>query len=107
MNRGLTKDNTKQLFKWEGWKKELMWIIIFIIFFIMVWAYYTETKSCKDMIQTECFKTCSFENAVEKVRKANPTATFLCNYETLSCEMSGVAGDLLNVGGLNLTINDV
>jgi hypothetical protein len=99
--KGLKKDNIKKLFKWEG-KKEIIWILFILFVFFIAWAYSKETKSCKEMQATDCYKKCSFEDAVEKVRLANPELQFTCSYETLNCEFSGTnIPDLM--GGFNIT----
>jgi len=101
--KGLKKDNIKKLFKWEG-KKEIIWILFILAIFFIAWAYSKETKSCKEMQTTSCYKKCSFEFAVEEMRLANPELGFKCDYETLNCQVSGVdIGDTNFMGGFNIT----
>lgn len=97
------KEAMKKLFKWEG-KKEIVWILFILFVFFIAWAYSKETKLCKEMQATDCYKKCSFEDAVEKVRLANPRLGFKCDYETLNCQVSGVdIGDTNFMGGFNIT----
>jgi Zn/Cd-binding protein ZinT len=89
IDRGFKKDNVKKLFKWEG-TKEIMWILFILLMLFIGWAYNSETKSCRSMQTTDCFKQCSFKEAVEKIRLENPTLSFQCNNNTLTCDFSGV-----------------
>ena len=108
--KGFTKENTKKLFGWGGWKKEIGWIVIFLMFMLLIYAYYSETKSCVEMQKTECFNYCIFDQAVEQLQFANPGVTILCDRETLMCIMSGVQGIVpvvpSEIGGLTINFTE-
>lgn len=75
---------------WEGWKKEIWWIIFFIFLFLMFFAYKAETQACKEMHQTECFMDCKFKEGVEQLSQEHPNWQLICNYETRQCEVAGL-----------------
>jgi len=83
----MSKD--KKLFKWEGWKKEIFWIIFFIFVILMVFAYKADMDSCKTLQQTECFQDCAFREGVKQKAELYPQLQFICDYELRTCEVSG------------------
>ena len=111
-SNGLNKKTAKKLLKWEGWKKEIIWIIIFAFFLLMVYAYYNETKVCQQMKETRCFQECDFAekipSIISKWEEEHPGTTISCSLETLSCTVFGVEGlqDKVDFGGHNITIGE-
>lgn len=105
--KGLTKENTKKLFKWEG-KKEIVWILFIFAVLFIAWAYNSETKICKEIQKTDCYQRCSFDEAVRQMQLENPDYQFNCDYETKRCDVSGVGwGDTsLGIGGFNITFKE-
>jgi len=78
---------------WQGWKKELFWIIFFLLLLFTANVYRNETMACKKMIKTECFQKCEFEGGVEALRQRYqedfPGATLTCDFKTNSCLVNG------------------
>jgi len=98
---------TSKLFKWEGWKKEIFWILLFLIIIFMAYGYSRDKQEMRRITETDCFKQCYFEDAVEKMVLENPSLQFNCNYESFNCEVYGVSGAVpIFTGGLNITFND-
>jgi hypothetical protein len=83
-------ETKKKLLKWEGWKKEIWWIIFFIFLFLMFFAYKSETQMCRDMQKTDCYLDCQFKESVELTVKEHPEWQMICNYETRTCEVAGI-----------------
>lgn len=97
--------STNKLFKWEGWKKELFWIILFLLILFMAYGYYKDKQELQKITDTECYKQCYFEESVAKMVAENPGLQFDCNYETYNCEVYGVYGAVPKfIGGLNITL---
>ena len=97
------KDNVKKLFKWEGWKKEVSWILFFIFILILAWTYYTDKKEMEKMTNSDCFRKCMVEEVVKAVHEKNPSLIIQCDYKTLSCIISGNPDADLIMGGFNIT----
>lgn len=81
---------TKKLFKWEGIKKEGIWIAIFLMMFLLAWAYNAETKDVRVIIKTDCYQTCLFDKAVKDIQLRYPGLMMDCNRTTNTCIYSGV-----------------
>ena len=98
--------STNKLFTWDGWKKALFWIILFILILFMAYGYYRDKQELQKITETECYKKCYFEEAVEKMQTENPDKHFNCDYETFSCQVSGydVSGFDFDIGGLNISL---
>ena len=43
--------NYKNLFKWEGFKKEIWWILFIIFLLFITWSYKYETQICRDIAE--------------------------------------------------------
>lgn len=84
-------EETKKLFKWEG-KKELPWIALFLVLFLLAWGYHKETSACKIMVKSNCFLDCQFEQAVEELQGLYPGLMIQCNSTTRDCLFNGVKG---------------
>lgn len=89
-------EKKNKLFKWEGWKKEGVWILIFLFLLIISYSYYTETSTCRKVSRTACFIDCQFQETVDKFRAEHPGLTVQCNVTTKSCEFFGVKGNDIN-----------
>lgn len=92
IKRGLTKENVNKLVKWEGFKKEIPWILFWIAVFILAYTYWSDKQLLNQITDEECYKLCKFNAAIEQMRLKNPTLKFNCDYETLRCEVYGVLG---------------
>lgn len=86
------KEKSK-LFKWEGWKKEIIWIIFFVFLILIVFAYRADTNQCKEIQKTECFLDCAFEKSVEETIKERPDWQMICNYTSRTCEVAGLLNE--------------
>lgn len=91
--------NKPKLFKWEGWKKEVIWIFFFIFLLFTAYAYYTETKKCRDNQQTDCYKKCITEEFTRQYIEDNPGQMINCDWETLLCTISGMGGYNFSIDG--------
>lgn len=56
--RGFTDKNVKKLFKWEGWKKEIIWIVLLLVLIAMAWSYKHDMDVCKEIIANPCVQDC-------------------------------------------------
>ena len=83
-----------KLFKWEGWKKELVWIVIFALIILVAYGYQKETSSCRAIQKTECFMDCQFKEGIKEIQAKYPNIMFQCNTTTRTCMASGIANDL-------------
>lgn len=81
-----------KLFKWEG-KKEIYWIIGFALLFLLCFAYYKETGKVKDIMKTECYKDCAFQEGIKQIQVKHPGLMLQCNSTTRTCRFSGVLGN--------------
>lgn len=81
---------TKKLFSWEGWKKEIPWIIGFAVLLLLAWGYHQETSACKAMVKSDCFQDCQFQEGVKELQRLYPDLMIRCNETTRTCEFNGV-----------------
>ena len=51
--KGLTPENTKKLFKWEG-KKEFIWIGGIILVALASYGYWVDMQVCQEIINDPC-----------------------------------------------------
>jgi len=59
------KENIKKLFKWDGFKKELPWILFWIAIFFLAWSYMEDKKICNDYIERPCEYCLNFSKELE------------------------------------------
>jgi hypothetical protein len=92
--KGLTKENIKKLFSWEGFKKELPWMLFFLVFFFLAYAHYWELGKIKELANYPCCVECRWNEYVEiftaKVKEKYPTASVSCDDELKKCWISGM-----------------
>ena len=87
--RGLTKDNMKKLFKWEG-RKELFWIFFIILVLFTSWGYQQDREKCKDAYDNPCYKQCLLNDYLKEAKEKYPELSFICDIETMSCTVTGI-----------------
>ena len=95
-------DKTKQLFKWEG-KKEIFWIVLFLLLFFLTYAYFRDTKACNEVLKSECYLECKFYETVSGYQVNGITPTD-CDYESNTCYFAGIQKEI-NDFKINTTIN--
>jgi len=84
------KKKPHKLFKWEGWKKEIGWIVFFIFLILLVLAYRADTQQVKEISQTECYKDCVYRASIKQTLLEHPDWQLICNDTTKQCEVAGV-----------------
>lgn len=47
-------DNKEKIILWEGFKKELPWILFWILIGIMAYGYYQDKKICEEILADPC-----------------------------------------------------
>lgn len=96
----MKEETKKKIFKWEGWKKEIGWIIFFLFLFLIAFAYKADTQVCREMKSSECFLDCQFQEGIDRTLLEHPDWHLDCNYETRVCEVAGLdpLGDGQGVG---------
>lgn len=57
MNKKMEKNTDKKLVIWEGFRKELPWILFWILLGIMVYGYYQDKQICEEVLADPC-KVC-------------------------------------------------
>jgi hypothetical protein len=87
--RGLNEENVKKLFSWEGFWKEIPWIVFWIILFSLIWFYRADRDACLSQLETPCVWECRVEEFRLNIQEQFPGATIQCDYETKSCMISG------------------
>lgn len=50
----MKKDKEKKMILWEGFKKELPWIFLWILIGLMVFGYYQDKKICEEVLVNPC-----------------------------------------------------
>lgn len=50
----MNKIKTDKIIIWEGFKKELPWILLWILLGVMVFGYYQDKKICDEVIADPC-----------------------------------------------------
>ncbi len=48
------KENGKKLIVWEGFKKELPWILFWALLMVMAYGYYQDKKICEEILSNPC-----------------------------------------------------
>lgn len=94
-------ENIKNLFKWEGFNKEIGWILFWIFLLVTAYGYYDLAKRHNDLLEKDCVWNCFVDEIVEINRIENPHLVVKCFNETRTCEFYGVleGGIGLNDGG--------
>ena len=77
-----------KLFKWEG-KKEIFWILFFLLLFFLTYAYFRDTKACNEVLKSDCYLECKFYETINGYQAGGITPTD-CNYETNTCYFAGI-----------------
>lgn len=54
MNKKEKKKEPKKLISWEGFRKELPWILFWILLGIMAYGYYQDKKICDEILADPC-----------------------------------------------------
>lgn len=54
LDKDIKKDNTKKIVLWEGFKKELPWVIFWILILLMTYGYYQDKKICEEVLSDPC-----------------------------------------------------
>lgn len=89
-------EEVKKLFKWEGFKKEIPWILFCIGILIAGYGYYDiktrYNKFLNDPCTGRCVWDCNIDEVIENLQKEYPGTTINCDYEVKKCFISGVAG---------------
>jgi len=94
--------------KWEGWKKEIFWIIFFIFIILLAFAYRADMKHVKELQKTECYLDCAFREGVKQKVELYPQLQFVCDYELRTCEVSGEVENINDewINGLEIIQNE-
>lgn len=79
----------KKIKYWAGWKKELPWIIFFIAMFFFIWTYVQDKRELDEVRNTQCYRLCAYNEAVNEIVKANPDLSIQCDYNTGTCNVAG------------------
>lgn len=103
-------ENIKNLWKFEGWKKEIPWILFWGFIILSLFAYKSDVKTCNDMIKTPCYQSCQLNEVIQSLREKNPGAQVSCVYDNLTntgyrCIINGLGGEVTNgiLKEINLT----
>ena len=88
------KDYSK-LFKWEGFKEELFWIIFFIALLVSCWGYYDLYKRHQELLNKECVWHCRVNEFIEYWKEKDPNVHIVCDDITKTCQFSGVSIEML------------
>jgi len=48
------KQNIRNLFKWEGFSKEVPWILLFLFLGFAIWGYQHDISACKTVLENPC-----------------------------------------------------
>lgn len=83
------KKDVRKLIKWEGWARELPWIMFLIGLLIVGYGYYDLRQRHLELLGKECVWNCQVEEYIENVKKEYPTAVVNCDYKTRGCLISG------------------
>jgi len=73
--RTIKLENWKNLFKWGGWKKEIVWIIIIALLIYTYWAYKKDMEICVYIAENPC-EYCFAKIEREKARQGGRNITF-------------------------------
>ena len=101
----MNDEKFKKLFKWEG-KKELKWILAFLVLFLMAYGYHVETKPCREIKDSVCYsewEDCLFWKTVEAYKQEHPGIAMVCNHTTKSCEFSGLQYGMNEMNEMNFS----
>jgi hypothetical protein len=91
----MNKEKTRKMFRWEGVKRELPWILFWVAVLFFSWTYWKDRQELEKITDSECYQDCRWYDAVEKVAKANPELQFTCDRETEVCTAHGVRRDIM------------
>lgn len=50
----MNKETDKKIILWEGFKKELPWILFWILLGIMAYGYYQDKQICEEVLADPC-----------------------------------------------------
>ena len=67
--------NWRNLFKFEGWKKEIIWIIIILLLVYSYWAYQKDMEICFHIVENPC-EYCFTDKEMERTRQGGRYITF-------------------------------
>jgi hypothetical protein len=57
------KKGLKNIVRWDGWKKELFWILFFVALFFSAYSYKRDIDLCRPYIEDPCMKCAERDNA--------------------------------------------
>lgn len=90
----ISKETMGNLVKWEGFRKELPWILFIIFVVVAAEGYNSDIKQCRTMMVSDCYLNCRLEAITGLIVKENPGIEVKCWVENktrqIQCEMSGV-----------------
>jgi len=68
-------ENWRNLFRFEGWKKEIVWIIIIGLLLYTYWGYKKDMEICLEIANDPC-PYCFAQQELEKARQGGRGITF-------------------------------
>ena len=54
MNNKVIKDNKNKIVFWEGFKKELPWLLFWVLLGVMTYGYYQDKQICDSVLADPC-----------------------------------------------------
>ena len=73
------KDNNKKIVLWEGFRKELPWIVLWILIGVMAYGYYQDKQICEEVLADPCRACYALNQTFINFDYTNPYVTTYAN----------------------------
>ena len=97
--KGIKKDEKKKIVIWEGFRKELPWLLFWALFGVMVYGYYQDKQVCDEVLADPC-------DACYKLNQTLMDSDYLFNPESIILEDPKIIILNLTLGDLDIPLED-